>query len=522
MTCVCGHPDSDHGLTGECRVPDCPCEQFQPGYPIAPRARSVASRVVGRDAISSVGEIRPPHNAGSPLGRRRVLSLLLALALIGGPGLSLGDAAEPPTIPGSFAEVAATALAASFIIRASGPDAAGETGLSIQSALDADEDIQENGWEPLDRVAALRNRTVGTGVIIDRRGIALTSTRAMLRANPFEVVLMDGTPVNATVVGLDLRSDVTVLRLEGRGGFFPHLPLGDSERMQVGDWVISVGAPLGLEGTVAAGVITATPMPVSARPFGSYFQSDATMARGNAGGPLVNMSGELIGLGTVVVDGGDAYAIPSKTLRRIALDLLEKGRVSRPWLGATTQSLNAALARALRARDAAGALIADVVPEGPGAAAGLRPGDIVVGMGATRISSRLELERAVSALAPGDVVTLKLRRDGRALVVSATLGEEPGGLPLRPDAALAKRRLGIEVRPVNPTAGAVAKNIDLGSAAGRAGLKAGYVMREVNGRAIRSPEDFQAVARTLDPGAPVLLRVQRGDVLLYVVITAKR
>jgi len=456
-----------------------------------------------------------------PLGLRRALGLLLALALIGGPGLSLGDAAEPPTIPASFGELAAATLAASFVIRASGPDAAADNGLSMQTALDAN-DVQEDGWESLDPVAALRNRTVGSGVIIDPRGIALTSTRAMLRANPFEVVLMDGTPVNATVVGLDLRSDVTVLKLESRGGFFPHLSLGDSERVRVGDWVISVGAPLGLEGTVAAGVITAMPMPVSPSPFGGYLQSDATMARGNAGGPLVNMSGELIGLGTVVGGGDHAYAIPSKTLRRIAADLLEKGRVSRPWLGTTTQSLNAALARALRAGDDAGALIADVVPEGPGAAAGLRPGDIVVGIGTRPISSRQELERAVSALAPGDVMTLTLRRDSRALVVSATLGEEPDGLPLQPDAALAKRRLGIEARPVDPTTGAVARNVDLGSAAARAGIKAGDVIREVDGRPIRSLEDFQAVARTLKPGAPVLMRVQRGDVVLYVVVAASR
>jgi S1-C subfamily serine protease len=447
---------------------------------------------------------------------------MLALALACGPRPAVGDAAEPPTIPESFAEVAATALAASFVIRASGDDTVAEDSLSIHSALDAADDIQEDGWEPLDPVAVLRNRTLGAGVIIDPRGIALTSTRVMLRASAFEVVLMDGTPVNATVVGLDLRSDVAVLRLESRGGVFPHLPLGDSERMQVGDWVISVGAPLGLEGTVAAGVITATPMPASPSPFGSYLQSDAAMARGNAGGPLVNMSGELIGLGTVVAGDGGAYAIPSKTLRRIALDLLEKGRVSRPWLGTTTQSLNAALARAFGVRNDAGALIADVVRGGPGAAAGLRPGDIVVGIGTTPISSRLQFERAVSALAPGGVVTLKLRRDGHPLVVPATLGEEPDGIPLQPDAALAKRRLGIEVRPVNPATGAVARDIALWSSAARAGIKSGDVIREVNGRPIRSPADFQAVARTVNPGAPVLMRVQRGDVVLYVVINAAR
>jgi serine protease Do len=446
--------------------------------------------------------------------------LTLALTLIGGPPPALAAAAEPPTIPASFAEVAARALAASFVVRASSPAALDDDGPSVQDALDADDDVAEDGWEPLDSLAELRNRTLGAGVIIDPRGIALTSTRVMLRAREFEIVMMDGTPVNATVVGLDLRSDVAVLKLDGRGAFFPHLPLGDSERVRTGDWMISVGAPMGLEGTVVAGVITATPAGATPGPFGSYLQSDAVMARGNAGGPLVNMGGEVVGVGTILAADGGAYAIPSKTLRRIASDLLEKGRVSRPWLGTTTQSLNPALARALGVSASVGTLIADVTPDGPGAAAGLRPGDVVVAIGATALSSRLSFERAVSALAPGDVVKLTVQRRRRTLVVSARLGEDPEGMPLRSDARLAKRRFGVDLRPVTPIAGAVASDVDPWGSAARAGIKAGDIIREVDGQPIRSLADFQAIVRALRPGGPVLMRVQRGDVVLYVVVDA--
>ena len=407
MSCVCGHPDHDHGLNGKCRVPDCPCEQFQPADGISPRTRSAASRPVGRGAISSGGELRSPRDSGSLLSDRRIV-LTLALTLVCGPGPSLTVAAEPPTIPTSFNEVAAAALAASFVIRVPVATAPAEDG-SIQHVRDADEEIQENGEEPLDAVAELRDRTVGSGVIIDPRGVALTSTRVMLQAPEFEVVMMDGTPVSATVVGLYLRSDVAVLKLDGRGAFFPHLPLGDSARVKIGDWLISVGAPLGFTGTVVAGVVTATPAPMSPDPTGSFLQSDAVMGLGNAGGPMVNMGGEVVGLGTVLTANAAAYAIPSNTLRRIARDMLEKGRVNQPWLGITTQSLNAALARALRASDDAGALVADVVAGGPGSAAGLRPGDIIVGIGATPISSRLQFERAVSALTPNDVLALTSR-----------------------------------------------------------------------------------------------------------------
>lgn len=522
MSCVCGHPDHDHVPSGKCRVPDCPCEQFQPGDTVRSREQS-DSRTVDRDISASGGETPPRRKIASHAILGRALALTVALAFTCGlepPRLT--HAGEPPVIPDTFAEVAATALAASFVIRASGGADVPAEGFSVPAGVDPDEDVQEDGWEPGDVAAALRDRTVGAGVIVNPHGIALTSARALSRAREFEVILMDGTPVKAAVVGLDRRSDVAVLKLETRGGFFPHLPFGDSNRVRLGDWVISVGAPLGLEGTVSAGIITATPMPASPSPFGSYLQSDTVRSFGRAGGPLVNLSGEVVGLGAALISDEGAYAIPSQTLRRVYRELLEKGRVSRPWLGLTTQSLDAALARALRAPDHAGVLIADVLAEGPGAAAGLRPGDIVVEIGTSPLSSRLQLERAVSALAPGDAVSLKLRREGRLLTISVKLGEEPDGGALPPARALARRRLGIDVRPISPTTGAVARDIDRWSAAARVGIKEGDVIHEVNGQAIRSAEDFQAVARALAPGAPVLMRVQRGDVVLYVVVTAAR
>jgi serine protease Do len=433
-------------------------------------------------------------------------------------GPSLGQAAEPPGVPASFAEVAAGALAASFVIRAA--VAAGADSLFVQEAADP-ADVDEDGWEPVDPLSALRNRTLGAGVVIDAWGLALTSTRVLLRARDFEVVMMDGTQVTATVIGLDLPSDVAVLRLKGHGTALPHLPLGDSDHARAGDWVLSVGAPLGLDGTVVAGVITAVPGAIGAGPLSSYIQTDATMARGSAGGPLVDMNGQLLGIGTRAGGEGIAYAIPAKTLRRLVREIVETGRVSRPWLGVTSQSLNAKLARALGAGEPRGALIADVVPNGPAATAGVRPGDIVVAVGTTPTASRLEFERVLNALVAGDAVTLEITRAGQARTVVATVGEDPEHLPLAPQGALAKRRLGIEVRPISPTAGAVARDIDRWSSAARAGIRPGDVIREIDGRPIETPADFEAAARAIRPGTPVLMRVQRGAVVLYMVIAAE-
>lgn len=455
----------------------------------------------------------------APRGERRPLrgTLTLALVLVLAPSLVI--AAEPPWVPASFAEVAAGALAASFVIRAPAAAADAEDSRSVQSVVDPD-DVQENGTEPVDPLAALRDRTLGAGVVIDPRGLALTSARVVLRARDFELSMMDGTPMTATVIGIDLPSDVAVLRLAGRGAFFHHLPLADSGAARVGDWVISVGAPLGLDGTVVAGVITAVPGEINTA--GNFIQTDAMMARGNAGGPLVDVNGRLVGIGTLAAGDGSAYAIPARTLRRITRALVEKGRVSRPWLGVTSQSLNPALARALGASDPRGALIADVDPSGPAAGAGARPGDIVVGIGSTTVVSRLEFERAVSALVPGDVVTLTLTRAGLARTVAVRLGEDPHDLPLPPAGVLARRRLGIEVGPVNPPAGAVARDVSVRSSAARAGIRSGDVIRELDGRRVETPTDFEAAARAIAPGTPVLMRVQRGNVVLYVVVTADR
>lgn len=448
---------------------------------------------------------------------RGVLALVLTLTLVCGPGALAAPPVEPPTVPASFAEVAAAALAASFVIRV--PVRHGPADRrAIQNVLDPDEDIQEDGDEPLDAAAELRDRTVGAGVVIDPSGVALTSTRAILRAAEFEVFMMDGTPVNTTVVGLDLRSDVAVLKLDGRGAFFPHLPLGDSARVTAGDWVISVGAPMGLTGTVVAGVVTSTPSPVSPTLSDSLVQSDAMMGHGNAGGPLVNVSGEVIGLGVVLATDAAAHAIPSNTLRRILSDMLEKGRVSRPWLGITTQSLTPALARALSLPDVVGALVADLVASGPGAVAGLRAGDVIAGIGVTAISSRVQFERALSALAPGDVLALKVRRGRETFTVPAKLAEDPDGMPFPAGARTVRRRFGIQVKPINPVRGAVASDVDIFGAAGRAGIEAGDVIREVNGRPVETVADFEAAVRDVGRGATMLLRVQRHGVTLYVVI----
>jgi serine protease Do len=289
--------------------------------------------------------------------------------------------------------------------------------------------------------------------------------------------------------------------------------------VQVGDWVIAVGAPHGLAATVAAGIVTATPVPTSPNPLGKFLQTDAVTGL-SAGAPLVNTRGEIVGLGTGHGDDAVGYARPASVVRKVYLDLLENGRVRRPWLGVTTQTLTADVARLLGVPDVAGVLITDALPDGP-AAKVLRSGDVLLQLDAARLASRAQLERAVDALTPGRVVRLRFRRDGRAMSASVTLAEEPDESELPPLLARAERLLGIEVRAITPAMGAIAAEVDAAGPAAFVGIEPGDVIREVNRRPIRSIADFEVVARELRPGAAVLMLVQRDDVALYVAVIAR-
>ena len=448
---------------------------------------------------------------------RRSVARVLAWVLGVSVALPCLTGAQEVGPPASFVRVAAVASAATIVVRTSDVDGGLGGGLQEQGPDVGPLDEESETYEIL---AAREERTLASGVVVDPRGFALTSARAILHVERFEVFLADRTPVKATLLAVDRRTDVAVLKLDSGGAAMAHLRFGDSRRVRAGDWVIAVGAPMGLEGTVTAGVVTATPSP-SLSPLGAFLQTDASVGASHAGAPVVSLTGDLVGLTTVLSDGGVGYVRPSTILRQIYLELLEKGRVSRPWLGVTTQAVNEELARALGAGHEAGVLLADVDPDGPGAAAGLRPGDVILKLDDTPISSRTQLDRAVAERAPGRVVRLDVRRPSGQVRVPVRLGTEPDDWPVPPLLARARRLLGIEVRRITPTMGVRTLSVDPGSAAGRAGLRPGDVIRELDRRPIRTIADFEAAVRSIDARRPVLVQVQRGEIAVYVALTPR-
>jgi serine protease Do len=365
-------------------------------------------------------------------------------------------------------------------------------------------------------------RGLGSGVIIDPSGVVLTNAHVVGAASEVDVTLLDGTKHRAKVVGADKRTDLAVLRFEANGKKFPFLPLGDSSAVQVGDWVLAVGSPFGLQATVTSGIVSAKARQIGAGPYDDYLQTDAAINPGNSGGPLVNMRGEVIGINTAIVRGGSGigFAIPATMAKQIAGQLLENGKVTRGWLGVALQPLTSDLAASFGAEGKKGALISDVTADGPAAKAGLKSGDVLLEVDGHKVENPSDVARAVAFVAPGRTATLGVWRDKARTSVDIVLGETP-------DERRASH-LGFDVRPVTAelahqlkrrsTEGVVVTSVEDGAAAAEAGIQRGDVIVEVNRRPVKTLADFESATRDIKKGERLTVRLERGDAALYVAV----
>jgi serine protease Do len=365
-------------------------------------------------------------------------------------------------------------------------------------------------------LAARGGAIIGAGVIIDASGTTLTSASATVGTPELEVVMLDGTVVNAEVVGVDDRTDLALLRLDPARRPFPFVRLGDSDAVVVGEWVIAIGAPYGLETTVTAGIISATARRPGFGPETEFLQSDAALSAGSAGGPLVNMKGQVIGIATSLGGGhGIGFAVPSNTAKKVAASLSEWGKVRRAWLGATTQSMTTELARGFRRPDTRGVLVADVEPGGPAATAGLRSGDILLNVDGIPLRGRHELERALAGATPAQTVRLGFWRNGRTAIMAVVLGEEPGPPRGTPG-------LGLAVRSLGSGLGVIVVEIDPEGPAATTGVRRGDVIREIDQQPVRGMDDYERIIKARRKGSPLVLRLQRAATALYVAVTPSR
>jgi Do/DeqQ family serine protease len=280
-----------------------------------------------------------------------------------------------------------------------------------------------------------RELSLGSGVLVDEQGTILTNHHVIEQASEVKVSLSDGRELKAQIAGVDPRTDLAVLRVEGGG--LPKAVLGNSDALEVGDVVLAFGNPFGLGGTVTMGIVSAIGRgDIGVADYEDFIQTDAAINPGNSGGALVNTRGEVIGINTAILSRSGGYqgvgfAIPSNMAREVLESLLRHGRVVRGYAGLGLQRLTPDLARSFGLPDARGALVTGLDPDGPAAEAGLRRGDVILSLRDRPIASDEELRTQMSRLKPGERASLGVARDGRRLTVEVVLGEPPEPRPRR-------------------------------------------------------------------------------------------
>ena len=364
----------------------------------------------------------------------------------------------------------------------------------------------------------------GSGFIISADGIVLTNAHVVAEAKEVTVKLTDRREFTAKVVGLDKATDVAVLKIEGKN--LPTVKLGDSRKSRVGEWVLAIGSPFGLENTVTAGIISSKSRSLPGDGYVPFIQTDVAINPGNSGGPLFNLAGEVIGINSQIYSRSGGYqglsfAIPIETARRVEEQLLSTGKVSRGRLGVGIQELNSSLADSFGLDKVQGALVNSVEKGSPADKAGVKAGDVILKLNGNAIAASYELPALVSEIKPGAKARLEVWRDGKARNLDVTVGEFPSaGVATAAPAARAEGRLGLAVRPLTAeekkqaevSNGLVVENVS--GPAARAGIEAGDVILRANGTEIANAEALRA--QVAKAGKRVALLVQRGEQRMFV------
>jgi Do/DeqQ family serine protease len=373
----------------------------------------------------------------------------------------------------------------------------------------------------------------GSGVIFRSDGAILTNNHVVEHATRITVQLKDGRTFRAKVAGTDPAVDLAVVKIDATG--LPAANFADSGKARVGDWVLAIGAPFGLEYSLTAGILSAKGRGVGANEIEDYLQTDASINPGNSGGPLVDLSGNVLGINTMIIGGsGIGFAIPANLARQVGEQLLTQGKVKRAWLGVSFQELTPELAKSLGKADTHGALVAGVTNEGPAGKAGVRAGDIIERIDQDLISDGHDLVRSVVQRPVGSNVALTIRRDGKPQVIQMKTAERPKDLT-RPGAGAdeeetpaseqAPSELGLQLQSLTPNIAAqlqypgtgkvLVANVRSGSPADSAGLQRGDVIVEADRQPVKSPNDVATAARD----GKVLLRVERGKGSFFTVLS---
>ncbi len=372
----------------------------------------------------------------------------------------------------------------------------------------------------------------GSGFIVSKDGYIVTNYHVIEDASDIKVTLTTRQQFEATLIGGDAKTDLALLKIEAEETL-PTVPAGNSDNLEVGEWVLAIGNPFGLGHTVTTGIVSAKGRTIGAGPYDDFIQTDASINPGNSGGPLFNMRGEVIGINTAIVPQGQGigFAIPSNMALNILGQLSGKGKVTRGWLGVAIQQLSPELMQAFKLEKNNGALVADVMADSPAKKAGLKRGDIIIGFNGEKVQESSELPRLVATMQPGAKATVNIIRAGKNLsvpVVLGTLQEDERQAAATPKPSEVEVSLGLRVEPITPDIatslklenndGVVVAGVDANGPAAEAGLRRGDVVREINRLPINDLDDYETVTSNLRTNTTVLLLVERRGNNLYVAL----
>lgn len=471
-------------------------------------------------------------NSARRLHITTAIVLLIAAGLLFMPSLHATSAAsskpeQGPMVPANFTELAEKAGPAVVNIRTvktienQGQVFRHFFGPQDPGSRSPFEEFFERFFEQNDP-REFKQRSLGSGFILNREGYIVTNNHVIENADQVQVKLKNGNEYDAEIIGTDPNTDLALIKIEADEKL-PTLDLGDSNVIKIGEWVVAIGNPFGLEHTVTAGIISAKGRVIGAGPYDDFIQTDASINPGNSGGPLLNMKGEVIGINTAIVAGGKGigFAIPSNLAQDIIAQLKQSGEVTRGWLGVGIQELNDELKEYYNVDS--GVLVSQVFPGDPADKAGMKPHDIIVAVNGKAVDSPRKLSRAVADMSPGEKAEIKFIREGKTRtmkielvkreeekVAGRTRGQDPGSME---DAGL-----GMNLTDITPeiakqynledTRGVIVSQVAQKSKAAEAGFQKGDIIREVNRTKIDSVKDVQEIIKD----------AEKGDVLSFFVI----
>jgi len=368
-----------------------------------------------------------------------------------------------------------------------------------------------------------KERSLGSGFLVDKDGYIVTNNHVVENADEIKVRLKNGTDFNARIIGRDPKTDLALIKIEHDQNL-PFLSIGDSEKLKVGQWVVAIGSPFGLEQTVTAGIVSAKGRVIGSGPYDDFIQTDASINPGNSGGPLLNMDGEVVGINTAIISGGQGigFAIPANLAKGIISQLKKTGEVTRGFLGVSIQNISEELAEYYGIKGGKGVIVAEVVPGAPADKAGLKVKDIILEVNGEKIEDNRRLSAMVAEIEVGKVVEIKVLRNGDTKTVNVEIGRmSDEGTASAPSKTDTESDMGINVAELTPElarrlnindkTGVVVMDVQAGSKGEEAGVMHGDIIKEINHKPIKNLTEYQEIIDDVDKGDSLQMFIKRSN-----------